>query len=194
MEGDGHKDEDPKGEEHHKHTALWIECMGMLISSILAYGLPAIRQLARRKTVPLGDNLDSIARTLDLPISLHDVIQVVNENAATLRKALGDQSFRLYLSSVELLTEEIDRVHQKNVQVVVCDDEGSDKGELVYQIAVNTVARHVVLAFRGSVTLIDWLVDADPFLSTMPNPFASEAGQAKTMGIHHGFYSTCIVG
>lgn len=195
MESDHEDEKNDKG-EHQKHPPLWIECMGTLITSILAYGLPAIRQLARTKTVPLGDNPDSIARTLELPISLQDVIQVMIENTATLRKAkaLNDQSFRLYLSSAELLTEKLDCAEQQNVQVIVCDDEGSDKGELVYQITVNPVTRHVILAFRGSVTLMDWLVDADPFLSQMPNPFASETGQAQTMGVHHGFYSTCIVG
>lgn len=187
MEADP-KDEDHKDEDRH----LSGECMNKLIASILAYGVPAIRQLARKKTASLGDDPDAITRTLELPIALPDLIQVISDNAPTLRKAMGDQSFRVYLSSVELLEKELDRSEGRNVQLVVCDDEHSDK-ELVYQIAVDTDRRHISVAFRGSATFFDLLTDVDPFISSVPNPVASEPGQAKTIGIHHGFYSKCTL-
>jgi hypothetical protein len=62
MEGN-HKDE-----EDHK-TPLRGECMCMLFSSVLVYRLHTIRKLTCRETVPLGDEQDSIKRTLELPLS-----------------------------------------------------------------------------------------------------------------------------
>lgn len=195
MEGDL-EDVHREKEKQNNHTKgqsaqMWGECMNSLISSILAYGLTDIRQLARKETKSLGDDPDAIARTLNLPISLSELVKIILDNNQLLRKKLGDQSFRIYLDSLELLEKELDRSEARQVQCVVCDDERSDK-ELVYHISVNPVRHGITLAFRGSVTLFDWLSDADPFITVIPNPLASEPGQSTTIGIHDGFFSKCV--
>jgi hypothetical protein len=71
---------------------------------------------------------------------------------------MGDQSFRFYLSSVELRTEKLNRNEQQDVELVICEDEHSDKELLVYQISINTYHGHTTVAFRGrlrDVSLFD---------------------------------------
>lgn len=45
--------------------------------------------------------------------------------------------------------------------------------------------KRISLVFRGSVTVKDFIVDADSYMCPLKNPL-SESGE--TLGIHHGFY------
>jgi len=52
--------------------------------------------------------------------------------------------------------------------------------------------RRLDVAFRGSVTVHDWAVDASMTLTSIPNPLANDSSvsitQRKDIGLHHGFH------
>jgi hypothetical protein len=169
------------------------ESIDMLQGSILIYALADIRQLARKGM--LAGDAEAIKKITTTPVSADDIIQVVRENADTLHKVFGEESVSIYLSSLEHIRESIRRQSVSldgeaifaSAKVVVFDDENSDS-ELVYGIFVNSARKRITVAFRGSVTATDFVADANSYMSTIPNPVASERGQTKTLGIHHGFY------
>ena len=48
------------------------------------------------------------------------------------------------------------------------------------------------MTFRGSVTITDWCVDADAFVTRIANPLEgchTSIKQGTHIGIHHGFYN-----
>jgi len=66
-----------------------------------------------------------------------------------------------------------------------------DSKHLVYGISVNEQSKVINLAFRGSVTVTDWVTDGDSFLVMHSNPLRSRTSnsipQSKYIGIHAGF-------
>jgi hypothetical protein len=170
------------------------ESMDMLHGSILIYAFADIRQLAR-KGMLVGDP-EAIKKITTTPIAADDIIQVVCENTDTLWKVFGEEAVSYYLSSLEHIRESIRRQSVSphdgetffvSAKVIVFDDEISDS-ELVYGISINTARKRITVAFRGSVTATDFVTDANSYMSKIPNPVASERGQTRTLGIHHGFY------
>jgi hypothetical protein len=175
------------------------ESMDMLQGSILIYAFADIRQLAR-KGMLAGDSA-AIKKITTTPVSADDIIQVVCDNADTLQKVFGEESVSSYLSSLEHIRESIRRHSVSpdgeavfaSTKVMVFDDENSDS-QLVYGISINSARKRISIAFRGSVTVTDFVTDANSFMSQIPNPVASERGQTKTLGIHHGFYGKKRIG
>ena len=76
-------------------------------------------------------------------------------------------------------------------EAVIVDDKQKD--ELVYSITVYRARRILMVAFRGSVTIHDWAVDARLTITRVANPLAGEGSvtipQRKDLGIHSGFHS-----
>lgn len=165
---------------------LWDESREMLEGAILAYTFADLRSLARKKKLSVNHE-----RLLQLPVSPSDVLQVVQANLDDLKKEIVGIDF--YLSSLEsikasVFKPSIDPASGEAVlhdsKLVIFDDENAAR-ELVYGIAVNGSRRRITVAFRGSVTLSDFMTDAKAIMTDIQNPV--KGGKPRTVGIHHGF-------
>ena len=74
------------------------------------------------------------------------------------------------------------------------DDQSED--ELVYALGYNSYRKRITICFRGSVTINDWLIDADVRMVPFPNPVESDGRQYEKTSfvrIHKGFHGTFLL-
>jgi hypothetical protein len=159
-------------------------CFSLLIAAaVLMYAFADLRLLARKGK--LQENSDSL---LQLPVRPHDVVSVVEQNLPALKTLIG-KDVDVYLSSLSSMHASWQRQSVSETgeadysELVVFEDTKADS-ELVYGIGVNNVRRRITVAFRGSVTILDFRTDAKALLTNVANPVQ----KGKVMGIHHGFY------
>lgn len=118
---------------------------------------------------------------------------MIQHNQGALQKLVGKENIAFYLSSLQSIRQSWQRktvleatgevVLQGRTEVVVFDDEYSQE-QLVYGIGVNPSMKRITVAFRGSVTIQDFITDANTFLRYISNPVQTD----QTIGIHHGFF------
>ncbi len=195
------KSNDHNNNDAQEATPVWPnlfdESYEMLMASILMYAFADLRNLARNGILEGGaDEL-----ILAVPVTVDDVMSVVQQNTTTLRRVFGgDGMVEFYTSALGNVQERHDQQRglvtaNENVmnqvsQVVVFDDENHQQ-DLVYAISVNQARQRITVAFRGSVTSNDFTMDANSMMNTIPNPVVNhDTGipQASGLGIHHGFY------
>jgi len=156
------------------------------VASILIYGVSRLRAMARKNQL---SGTDIKERILDLPLSVEDYLEIFSANEEKLKATFGEDDATMYGTALLSLQEKYSQqTHGDNVakamSVEVFDDENSNS-ELVYSIGVNHLRKRILLTFRGTVTVKDFMVDADSYMCQFTNPM-SETGE--TIGIHHGFY------
>ena len=154
-------------------------------ASILMYGMTDVRSLARQGKLK-GENVD---RVLKFPFTIQDILDVVWDNKQELQAHFGEEGYKMYGSSLlpvrtELMQEDVEGKGSLT-EVVAFDDENSET-ELVYAITVSSAKKRVTVAFRGSVTVKDWMTDADGSFRDLDNPLNPDS--KEKMGIHHGFF------
>jgi hypothetical protein len=135
-------------------------CFSLLIAAaVLMYAFADLRLLARKGK--LQENSDSL---LQLPVRPHDVVSVVEQNLPALKTLIG-KNVDVYLSSLSSMHASWQRQSVSETgeadysELVVFEDTKADS-ELVYGIGVNNVRRRITVAFRGSVTILDFKTDA----------------------------------
>lgn len=183
---------------------LFDESFEMLMAATLMYAFADLRQLARKGMLEGGAGELIMA----VPITVDDVMSVVQQNTATLRRVFGgDSMVEFYTNSLGNLRNRQEQqrsstwltssiIQNSHVsQVVVFDDENHQR-ELVYGISVNQARQRITVAFRGSVTTSDFTTDANAIINNIPNPVvtnqhSTEIRQSNFVGIHHGFYGKC---
>jgi hypothetical protein len=181
----------------HEPLSHWYRLSHRTVTaSILIYAFADIRNLCRNRVLNFGDP-DAVDRIMNLPASTDDVITVFNDNRDTLKYNFGDEGVDFYLSAManiqdnlrrHAVDEETGEASYHSSRVVVFNDDKSND-ELVYGIAVNTARKRITVAFRGSVTVKDFMIDAKALQTDIANPLVgSEINQSSTIGIHHGFY------
>jgi hypothetical protein len=152
------------------------------------YAFADLRVLARKGKLQ-ENTADSL---LQLPVRSQDVFSVIQQNSQALKTLIGKDS-DLYLSSLSsiqaswqrqsVVEETGEAIYQQSSELVVFEDSKA-ASELVYGIGVNNARRRITVAFRGSVTLRDFVTDAKAILTNVANPVQ----KGQVMGIHHGFY------
>mmetsp|Transcript_2096 Transcript_2096/g.3000 ORF Transcript_2096/g.3000 Transcript_2096/m.3000 type:complete len:479 (-) Transcript_2096:776-2212(-) len=86
---------------------------------------------------------------------------------------------------------------ENNWEVVEFDDENSER-EILYGIVVDHFRKEVIVAFRGTVTLNDWIFNCQNVTGVIPNPVPEELfkdeeqssqlrKRKKSVSIHLGF-------
>jgi len=157
--------------------------------SLIIYGLADLRALARTNQISTDPAVvESVhRRILDLPITSDEIVTVCNRNMEKLREINPDKD--LYFSAIEnLFSKSIGSYLQE--QVVVFDDANSDV-EMVYAILTSEPKKRIVVAFRGSVTAMDWFQNSRNEMSEMPNPIQDGSQKSETLGVHLGFHGEC---
>lgn len=165
---------------------LFQEADEMLLVSLLIYPFTKLRQLARDGSV-------SAQNILNLPITAHQAIEAVEQNATALKEQMGGEDVNMCRAALKSLheryemTEEGVEITYQSAELVAYGDEKNEE-ELVYAIGVDRRRNRVTVAFRGSVTQKDFMTDASIAMTALTNPFASFPDQEDTVKIHSGFY------
>lgn len=169
--------------------SLLEESKEMLEASILVYALADLRSLWRMGKLSASDE----QLLLHLPVTVSDVMIAVQNNLDALKASFGENGVGFYISSLasiqqSLRHQEIDpetgeaALHSSHLAIF--DDENAST-DLVYGIAVNHARKRITVAFRGSVTLTDFVTDAKSVIIHRQSPIEGDRG---TIGIHNGFH------
>ena len=134
---------------------------------------------------------------LNLPITLSDALQVIQENYEAIKEEEEAASrHEMTLSALQSIQERYKSGNMtswfgrpKNIEpatLIAFGDEKPEK-ELVYAVAIDHLRKRITVAFRGSVTPADFFTDACIEFNRRENPLKGKDGQAEKIGIHHGF-------
>lgn len=167
--------------ERRQWQNMFEEASDLLAVSILIYGIAECRKLVRLGKMTLQ------APKLSLPVSIADAAHQLALHLDQIKRLLEPESFHLYMTGTNAIVDKYMAIAVASddtdpSMIVVFDDENEER-ELVYSIQVNTKQRRITVAFRGSVTLRDMVIDSKAALVQIPNP----VNPGTTIGIHNGF-------
>lgn len=192
---------------------LFEEADEMSIVALLMYTMTELRALAKQDKVS--------HEILKLPITLEKTLQLIHDNLDAIKSEI--EGHEMVVTALQSIQEHFVKVKQQQSSSTSNDwwnpfataasrgdtvpacltafgDEKPDK-ELVYAVGVNPLRKRVTVAFRGSVTSVDFFTDACIELNRRPNPVKEGGGcggndndkaattttKDKTIGIHAGF-------
>lgn len=176
--------------QQDEYPNLFDESRDMLLASTLVYVFANLRNLGRQSLLS-QDDWNTIK---SLPLSPQQVMKVVKNNGELLHKDPQHVDFYIsaldYIQSKHMISSDEQDTSDPAVRLVVFQDENNTE-EMVYAITVNTIRKRIVVSFRGSITVKDFLTDARTMLVPVDNPLDNSKypRQANTIGIHSGFYS-----
>lgn len=162
---------------------LFAETCEMALCSIFVFALADLRRLARNKQLQDSTQEEEILR---LPMAVTRMHELWVQNQEALRRA------RLKSSDFATLLEpyffgEMPRYDREATSVRIVGDENASN-ECVYVIGTNSARKRIILAFRGSITIKDWIQDAKTIMGSIPNPVKSlDSNQPDAVGVHLGF-------
>ncbi|CAB9500496.1 Lipase (class 3) [Seminavis robusta] len=183
-----------------KWPSLYDECQTMLASSVLMYAVTDLRHQIRLGKITDPDIAEPFIST---PTTAQALLPVVEEHKEVFNQMLGqaasskddgDPDNYAYLDLVLAKRQMEDPTTIKDpwkdgFVLLEIDDERSQR-EMVYSISLNHPKEWIEICFRGSVTIRDFMVDADPFMEWYPNPVPNNIRghpQDKLIGVHSGF-------
>lgn len=184
-----------------------------MFPSVMIYGIADIRRILREEEHEehIHGDVSECHQFLTLPVKDYVIIKVIFENMKLLEKHIPAKSLDTYKAAIEtyhamdIPQQQPDgtnlpapqsclRQCRQSSELVVFDDTHSTK-ELVYAISVNRNDRIINVAFRGSVTPMDFIVDSELFITLVANPLVRSENtttptipQPRHIGIHRGFY------
>jgi hypothetical protein len=186
-------------DDGYDYPCVYHEAGEMLSVAMLIYVMTDLRILAKQNQLERGPE-----RILDLPTTVEATIRCIEDNSEQIvkKQSEGHEMALMALNSLEerfgnqtmsssrswltgnLFGKRSDAEEEARLEVF--GDDKPDK-ELVYAIAINPKRKRITVAFRGSVSPIDFITDACIELSNRENPLKEFPDQEKTIGIHHGF-------
>ena len=167
---------------------LFWEATTMTVDCIIVFILADLRELARSELLNDSDNRD----VLNLPIRADSIPRIWQNNKDVLRRKIRADEY----DTLQYLVDRyiIDHVEDDELVAAECHFVGDEKAssECVYAIYSNSLRKRLTVAFRGSITLKDWLQDAKSAFSDVRNPLYGVGGfeidhQPEMLGLHMGF-------
>ncbi|KAG7343319.1 lipase class 3 [Nitzschia inconspicua] len=174
-----HKQFDPK------NPSLFSETYAMSVAAAAIFPLADMRQAARVGKIDAPD-------AIGLPLRVSTAFQVYSKHREALKKLMKKADMQF----LDMLLQQIDneetfegRYISNVVQHAVVHffgDEGN-KSECVYLLLENPELSRIVLCFRGSITVNDWVKDSKVTVGNIKNPLYMRPGQPLEVGVHLGF-------
>jgi hypothetical protein len=164
---------------------LYDEVIEMAFAAVAVFGMADLRRVARS-----GKQEDQAF--LQLPTPGEDVRQYFLVHRDSLKGKLKMRE----LQTLSMIFDENENDHhainlkQDLVSGSTLHHVGDENAshECVYTITTNSVRKRIVVTFRGSITIRDWIQDSKLLLADVENPFAGEEpDQPETVQIHYGF-------
>jgi len=164
---------------------VYTEARQMIDISTLMYALPEVRDLARE------NEFENSEAFLQEPIAVRDFVGLMKENIDVIRGISKfnpdeDPFQKLVVDSFKDIVER--NAENEAATIVEINDEEKDK-ELVYAVVVDPSMERITVAFRGTNTIKDGLVDASAWLKRAKNPMRRlDENQPRNLEYHAGFY------
>ena len=219
-------------EEEVLFPCLFQEALIPTVASILVFALADLRQVVREQQQQQqqvhdddhGDHNDNDSdnnttrclQVLHLPMPLAEVVRIAAANKELLRSKVRSHEYETmeYILSQEFLREASsshggggDLSHcldDITVHAVGGDDDDNSTSECVHSILVNPKKKTIMLTFRGSITMQDWITNAKLVTGRLANPLYHSANdndddddsastdllqrqQPEFVGVHLGF-------
>ena len=171
---------------------LFVETVQPTMSSILVFAFADLRRIAREteNTAAVGSNSLNV---LDLPISGQELIKVFAENRELIKQKVRASHYKIidYLLSDDFMETHGKQVTSIDHALLHCCGDDHELKECVYTIVTNSQTKQIAVSFRGSITMQDWLHDAELVCGDIANPLYdgddTSNDQPEYLGVHLGF-------
>ena len=124
----------------------------------------------------------------DKPVTANDIYSFVKDNIDELEKEKDMSDFEL--KQLQTLLDIGTLKGYENLEydeVVQFNDK--DKKQIIYGIVLSKDSKLIILSFRGSVTIYDWITNLQADGVKVANPLYRETeNQHPDIQIHQGFY------
>lgn len=157
----------------------------MLDVALLTYTYASLRVYAANDKVTYKRAEDILN---DKPVTSNDIYSFVKDNIDELKqeKDMSDFEFKQLQTVLDIGTLK-GFENLKNDEVVQFND--NDKKQIVYGIVLSKDTKLIILSFRGSVTIYDWITNVQADGVKVANPLYKETeNQDPFIQIHKGFY------
>lgn len=161
-----------------EYPSLYDEVTEVSYMGVLVSGLTELRRLAREGKTTTDD-------ILTLPYTGEQLKEFWRTNKDQIHGKMREKDFIALESILEGEDKKIDKILDQGALHVMGDDKANE--ECVYCITTNPLRKRIVVTFRGSITVQDWLQDTKMLMGELPNPLAGEEGQPDTVLVHAGF-------
>jgi hypothetical protein len=169
---------------------LYVETLEPTILSILVFAMADLREIVRQKPRPRVSTSIS-DQILQLPLPARDVGPIIKRNKELLKHKLRPNQLVTLKFILQLQQQQRQQQDEHNNVTIHHFGDDNPTNECVYGILTNSETRQIQLAFRGSVTMQDWKMDARVVSGDLPNPLYTSAEQTNEqphcLGVHVGF-------
>jgi Lipase (class 3) len=156
---------------------LFNEAMESTMASVSVFAVVALREIARKG---LLSDVDA-KEVLQLPMDGLRFRQLKDKHFEHWQKIKSGDIF----SQIDAYKEK-SGLSGLNVVLEYIGDENASK-ECVHYIGYEHTRKCIICVFRGSITMQDWIQDAQLILDRVPNPIKDIDGQPEAIGVHRGF-------
>ncbi|KAL3902669.1 MAG: hypothetical protein SGILL_010742, partial [Bacillariaceae sp.] len=167
------------------NPSIFSETYAMSIAAAAIFSLAKVREAARNGII-------DAPKVLSLPMRVSDALEGYEKHKDALVKVMkkADVNFlNALLESVEH-NETIDGFFMwsvvKHALVHYFGDDDA-KSECVHLLLENPEMKRILLCFRGSITMNDWLKDSKVMVGYIKNPLFMRPNQPAEIGVHLGF-------
>mmetsp|Transcript_29389 Transcript_29389/g.43579 ORF Transcript_29389/g.43579 Transcript_29389/m.43579 type:complete len:445 (-) Transcript_29389:314-1648(-) len=176
---------DPFPHDGYEYPTLYEEADDMLDYSAMMYSIAELRSMA--KNYP--ELFEDPAEILKEQVTMREFDAILETNWDVLKKNATENTLDTLDDALDTIVarQNLDSTGHRAIMEEFNDD--NSKRELVYGIFTDHALDRVVVAFRGSTTMMDFKKDAQVWMEHMPNPYHKKGkGQKEKIGIHNGFH------
>jgi hypothetical protein len=176
---------DPQKSTTFANPTLFSETFAMSLVAAAIFSFADVRQAARNGTI-------NAPEATILPLRVSTALQVFSDHKDVLQKNMkkaDTQFLNTMLQQVEN-DEKLDGILFSNiVKDAVIHHFGDDAttSECVYLLLESPQLLRIVLCFRGSITVNDWIKDSKVVVGHIKNPLYMRPNQPPKLGVHLGF-------
>ncbi len=180
---------DPFPNDGYEYPTLYEEADDMLDISMLMYPLASLRKRARE--IPSFFFENDAETILKEPVSVRELHEAIYRNKDRFGEILDNEELALIDNAIGAIVERQVTSGPKSRCLIRQVGDDNSMEELVYAILVDHALKRVVVVFRGSATVKDFLTDAQLWIDEIDNPLKRfSKKQPEKLGIHNGFRGT----
>jgi hypothetical protein len=164
---------------------LFVETYAMSMASSAIFSLAKVREAAKSGIIDAPE-------VISLPMRVVDALRAFSINKHALKKVMkpADVTFLSTLQGQVERNEAVDAFFMQSVvenAVVHFFGDDDPKSECVHLLLENPQMKRILLCFRGSITMNDWLKDSKVMVGYIKNPLFMRPNQPAEIGVHLGF-------
>jgi hypothetical protein len=159
---------------------LYEEVIEASEMAVIVFGMADLRNYARKTASASGDAI------LQLPMSATDIRDYYTSHKEKAKKFMKKKDFE---SLGRILAGGENGELQPHIEGGTLCHVGDENAshECVYCITTNSSRKCIVVSFRGSITVKDWIQDSKLVMADVENPLRDQQDQPEMVRIHYGF-------